>query len=127
MEQAGEETVTVEFEVVVPTAFEAVSVYVVVEAGVTPWEPEVATEPTPWLMLAPVQLVVDHESVDKPPDETVGGLAEKELMVQTGQPEVVVVTVTLAMAVPPPCGCTVKTSGVDTHLPVVSLLGPPAP
>jgi hypothetical protein len=86
-------TVAVAVGLFVP--FEAVSVYVVVAPGVTPWEPEAtgATEPMPWLMLVLVQFIVDHERTEELPTGTEAGDALKEEITHPAD------TVTVAVAV----------------------------
>ena len=97
----------------------AMSVYVVVVPGVTPCEPEVTTDPIPWLMEAEVQFVVSQVSVEELPDTTVEGLAVNEVIAQGGT------TVTVAAAV----GLFVPSVAVSVYVvvvPGVTLLVPEA-
>src|ERR1043165_7150552 len=68
-------TVTVAVAVLVPPAPDAVSVYVVVEPGVTTIDPLRACAPMPWSIETLVAFVVVHESVEEPPAEIAEGLA----------------------------------------------------
>lgn len=74
---AGCVTVTVAVFVVVPPGPVAVSVYVVVEAGLTLVFPETGLLPTPLSMETVVAFVVDHVSVDDWPAMIDVGDAEK--------------------------------------------------
>ena len=74
---------------------DAVSVYVMVEAGLTLFVPPATglTAPTLWLMVVLVQFEVVHKRVEEFPSTIVVGLAVNALMMHAG------VTVTVAVAV----------------------------
>jgi hypothetical protein len=74
-----------------PTVALQLKTYVVVEAGLTDLDPEVATEPIPCDIAHPVAWLVDQERVDDPPESMEDGSAEKLLITQ---PVPVTVTVT---------------------------------
>ena len=75
-------TVTVVVRVVVPFAFVAVNVYVVVEVGFTVVDPmRVEVEKEPGVIARDVALVTFQDSVDVPAEATIVGDAVKEEMV----------------------------------------------
>jgi hypothetical protein len=74
-------TVTVVVRVVVPFAFVAVNVYVVVEVGFTVVDPmRVDVEKEPGVIARDVALVTFQDSVDVPAEATIVGDAVKEEM-----------------------------------------------
>jgi hypothetical protein len=91
-------TVTVAVLVNVPPGPTAVSVYVVVDVGLTEVDPESGCDPTPWSMVTVVALVVVQTSDELWPEPIVLGVAENEI-VGAGT-----FTVTAAVLVMPPPG-----------------------
>src|SRR4051812_40536721 len=81
-------TVTVTDVVLLPFAFVAVSVYCVVAAGATGLEGTYVTSPTPLFIETEVAPETLQESVTCCPAVTVSGVAEKELIVGTGEVDV---------------------------------------
>jgi hypothetical protein len=88
-----ESTITVVWHVFVPPAPETVITYVRVLVRLnTPCEPDIATEPIPWLIETEVALFVVHESVVLPLYPTVLGEAVIEHVGALGCESTVTVT-----------------------------------
>ena len=86
VQTSGAVTVTLAVAVGLFVPSEAVSVYVVVEAGETLCVPEATglTDPTLWSIEVLVQFEVAHDRTDVPPVAMDAGAAVKEVIVQGG-------------------------------------------
>ena len=94
----GALTVTVAVAVTDPAVLVAVTVYVVLEVGLTDLVPDAVTVPMPWSMATVVAFVLDQVSVDAPPEMMEAGEALNVAVGRVGA----AVTVTVAVRVTEP-------------------------